>query len=75
MRDFGKHNIIVDLGLWINMQRNTARKFIQEKSSLENKESGHQADLSCRYAFDVLGELFYGKTFGFISERTDIGDR
>ena len=31
-------------------------------------------DLSCRYAFDVLGELFYGKKFGFMSERTDIGN-
>jgi len=28
---------------------------------------------SFRYAFDVLGELFYGKMFGFMSERTDIG--
>ena len=27
----------------------------------------------CRYAFDVLGELFYGKMFGFMSERTDTG--
>ena len=36
--------------------------------------SGQQADLSCRYAFDVLGELFYGKMFGFMSERTDIGN-
>ncbi|KAL8723382.1 MAG: hypothetical protein Q9225_000298 [Loekoesia sp. 1 TL-2023] len=26
------------------------------------------------YAFDVLGELFYGKQFGFMSERTDIGN-
>lgn len=26
-----------------------------------------------RYAFDVLGELFYGKMFGFIRERKDIG--
>ncbi|KAL8920034.1 MAG: hypothetical protein Q9208_006489 [Pyrenodesmia sp. 3 TL-2023] len=25
------------------------------------------------YAFDVLGELFYGKTFGFMHERRDIG--
>ncbi|EPE33442.1 Cytochrome P450 [Glarea lozoyensis ATCC 20868] len=25
------------------------------------------------YTFDVLGELFYGKMFGFMSERTDIG--
>ena len=33
-----------------------------------------QADLSCRYAFDVLGELFYGKVFGFMRERKDIGD-
>lgn len=30
--------------------------------------------MSCRYAFDVLGELFYGKMFGFMSERTDIGN-
>jgi hypothetical protein len=30
--------------------------------------------LSCRYAFDVLGELFYGKMFGFMSEHTDIGN-
>lgn len=37
-------------------------------------KSGQQADLSCRYAFDVLGELFYGKMFGFMSERTDIGN-
>ena len=36
--------------------------------------SGQQADLFCRYAFDVLGELFYGKMFGFMSERTDIGN-
>ncbi len=27
-----------------------------------------------RYTFDVLGELFYGKVFGFLSERTDIGN-
>ncbi|KAL9640463.1 MAG: hypothetical protein Q9164_000282 [Protoblastenia rupestris] len=26
------------------------------------------------YAFDVLGELFYGKMFGFMSERKDIGN-
>ncbi|KAJ5153212.1 uncharacterized protein N7482_009690 [Penicillium canariense] len=26
------------------------------------------------YAFDVLGELFYGKSFGFMRERTDIGN-
>ena len=32
------------------------------------------ADSSCRYAFDVLGELFYGKMFGFMSERKDIGN-
>ena len=25
-----------------------------------------------RYAFDVLGELFYGKIFGFIAEQKDI---
>jgi hypothetical protein len=25
------------------------------------------------YTFDVLGELFYGKMFGFMNERTDIG--
>jgi hypothetical protein len=37
-------------------------------------ESGQQADLACWYAFDVLGELFYGKMFGFMSERTDIGN-
>lgn len=36
--------------------------------------SGQQVDLSCRYAFDVLGVLFYGKTFGFMSERTDVGN-
>ena len=30
--------------------------------------------MSCRYAFDVLGELFYGKMFGFMSERTDFGN-
>lgn len=29
--------------------------------------------LTTRYAFDVLGELFYGKQFGFMSERSDIG--
>ena len=46
----------------------------EEDSSLDNKESRHQADLSCRYAFDVLGELFYGNMFGFMSERTDIGN-
>ena len=28
--------------------------------------------MPCRYAFDVLGELFYGKMFGFMSERTDV---
>ena len=37
-------------------------------------ESGQQADLPRRYAFDVLGELFYGKMFGFMSERKDIGN-
>lgn len=26
-----------------------------------------------RYAFDVLGELFFGKKFGFMSERSDVG--
>ena len=36
--------------------------------------SEQPADWSCRYAFDVLGELFYGKMFGFMSERTDIGN-
>lgn len=35
---------------------------------------GQQADMSCRYAFDVLGELFYGNKFGFMSERKDIGN-
>ena len=30
--------------------------------------------MSCRYAFDVLGELFYGRMFGFMSERTDFGN-
>ena len=30
--------------------------------------------LFCRYAFDVLGELFYCKMFGFMSERTDISN-
>ena len=37
-------------------------------------ESEQQADLPCRYAFDVLGELFYGKMFGFMNERKDIGN-
>ena len=41
---------------------------------LLRRVSGQKADLSCRYAFDVLGELFYGKMFGFMSERTDIGN-
>ena len=36
--------------------------------------SDWRADSVCRYAFDVLGELFYGKMFGFMSERTDIGN-
>ena len=27
-----------------------------------------------RYAFDVLGELFYGKMFGFMGKRTDVGN-
>ncbi|KAL8994648.1 MAG: hypothetical protein Q9188_007009 [Gyalolechia gomerana] len=31
-----------------------------------------QADVSCRYAFNVLGELFYGKIFGFMREHADI---
>ena len=35
---------------------------------------GQQAYLSYRYAFDVLGELFYGKMFGFMSERADVGN-
>jgi hypothetical protein len=26
-----------------------------------------------RYAFDVLGELFFGKRFGFMSEHSDVG--
>ena len=26
------------------------------------------------YAFDVLGELFYGKMFGFMKERKDLGN-
>ena len=26
-----------------------------------------------RYAFDVLGELFFGSQFGFMSKRTDVG--
>ena len=30
--------------------------------------------LSCSYAFDVLGELFYSKKFGYMSDHTDIGD-
>ena len=37
------------------------------------KECGLQTDFSCRYAFDVLGELFYGKMFGFLREQRDIG--
>ena len=32
-----------------------------------------QAYISYRYAFDVLGELFYGKMFGFLREHRDIG--
>jgi hypothetical protein len=32
------------------------------------------ADLSYRYTFDVLGELFFGKMFGYMKERTDIGN-
>ena len=27
-----------------------------------------------RYAFDVLGELFYGSKFGFMQQRTDVGN-
>jgi len=26
-----------------------------------------------RYAFDVIGELFFGKKFGFLDERQDWG--
>lgn len=37
-------------------------------------KTGQRAYLSSRYAFDVLGELFYGKMFGFMSERTDVGN-
>ena len=29
---------------------------------------------SRRYTFDVLGELFYGSMFGFMRERTDMGN-
>lgn len=44
------------------------------KYLLRDNESWHQADFSCRYVFDVLGELFYGKMFGFMNERTDVGN-
>lgn len=27
-----------------------------------------------RYAFDVIGELFFGKDFGFMKEKTDVGN-
>ena len=27
----------------------------------------------CRYAFDVIGELYFGKTFGFMEDRHDYG--
>lgn len=38
-------------------------------------EGGHarEAKRNYRYAFDVLGELFYGKMFGFMHENRDIG--
>ena len=26
-----------------------------------------------RHAFDVIGELFYGSMFGFLTERRDVG--
>lgn len=35
---------------------------------------GQGADFTNRYAFDVLGELFYGKMFGFLRQRTDVGE-
>lgn len=35
--------------------------------------STQEFDLSYRHAFDVLSELFYGKMFSFIRERTDVG--
>ncbi|MCJ1474776.1 hypothetical protein MMC13_003436 [Lambiella insularis] len=45
----------------------TMRDFAKQKSLVD-------LDLWINmYAFDVLGELFYGKTFGFMSEHRDIG--
>ena len=42
--------------------------------SREIKNRGIRLTFSCRYAFDVLGELFYGKVFGVMNERTDVGN-
>lgn len=35
--------------------------------------NGHHLTPVYRYTFDVLGELFYGKMFGFMHSHTDIG--
>ncbi|KAL8906484.1 MAG: hypothetical protein Q9207_002022 [Kuettlingeria erythrocarpa] len=45
-------------------------------SVLESEESINSFDLGLwinMYTFDVLGELFYGKMFGFMHEHRDIG--
>jgi hypothetical protein len=47
--------------------------FASRRTPLTLKGAGLTYLLSARYAFDVIGELYFGQMFGFMEHRTDHG--